>query len=133
MGLVLQLVDTRAGSKAHCIDVLELSRPGDLGDIASLGLTLPEAKQLLARVQQAVVAVQARDHAALRPERSSCGTICHSKDWQSRQIATLFGTVAVRLPRFRCRTVGAAKPVSAGQRIAARPRRWISCRRTCPR
>ena len=106
MGLVLQLVETRAGSKAHCIDVLELSRPGDLRDIASLGLTLLEAKQLLARVQQAVVAVQARAHAALRPACSGCGARCHLKDWQSRQVATLFGTVAVRLPRFRCPACG---------------------------
>jgi hypothetical protein len=36
--------------------VLEISRPNDLSEIANLGLTLPEAKQLLARVQQAVVA-----------------------------------------------------------------------------
>ena len=106
MGLVLQLVETRAGSKAHCIDVLELSWPRDLRDIANLGLTLPKAKQLLARVQQVVVAVQARDHAALRPACSGCGARCHLKDWQSRQIATLFGTVAVRLPRFRCPACG---------------------------
>ena len=103
---MLQLVETPPGSKAHCIDVLELSRPGDLRDIASLGLTLPEAKQLLARVQQAVVAVQARAHAGLRPACSGCGVMCHLKDWQSRQIATLFGTVAVRLPRFRCPACG---------------------------
>ncbi len=102
MGLVLRLIETMADGGTRSIDVLELSRPSDLGDIASLGLTLPEAKQILARVQQAVVAVQARDHASLRPECSSCGARCHVKDWQSRQVATLFGTVAVRLPRFRC-------------------------------
>ena len=109
MGLVLQLVETRAGSKAQCIDVLELSRPGDLRDIASLGLTLPEAKQLLARVQQAVVAVQARDHAALRPECSGCEARCHVKGWQSRQVATLFGKITVRLPRFRCPGCGCSE------------------------
>ena len=102
MGLVLQLVETGAESRAPSIDVLELGGPRDLRDIANLGLTLSEAKQLLARVQEAVVAVQARDHAALRPECSRCGASCHVKDWQSRQVATLFGTVAVRLPRFRC-------------------------------
>ena len=48
------------------------------------------------------MAVQARDHAARRPVCSGCGARCHVKDWQSRQVATLFGTVAVRLPRFRC-------------------------------
>jgi hypothetical protein len=56
MGLVLRLVETRADGGTRSIDVLELSRPGNLRDIADLGLTLPEAKQILARVQQAVVA-----------------------------------------------------------------------------
>jgi hypothetical protein len=102
MGLVLQLVETGADSRGREVDVLEISRPKDLRDIANLGLTLSEAKQLLARVQQAIVAAQTRDHAALRPECSRCGARCHIKDWQSRQVATLFGTVAVRLPRFRC-------------------------------
>ena len=102
MGLVLQLVETGTDTRRCEIDVLELDPARDLRDIANLGLTLSEAKQLLTRVQQAVVAVQARDHAALRPECASCGASCHVKDWQSRQIATLFGTVAVRLPRFRC-------------------------------
>ena len=102
MGLVLRLVETRADGGTRSIDVLELSRPGNLRDIADLGLTLPEAKQILARVQQAVVAAQARDHAALRPECPSCGGRCRVKDWRPRQIATLFGAVTVRLPRFRC-------------------------------
>ena len=52
MGWVLRLVETGAESPVQGIDVMEISRPRDLGDIASLGLTLPEAKQLLARVQQ---------------------------------------------------------------------------------
>ena len=106
MGLVLQLVETGASTGGCSIDLMEISRPRDLHDIAKLGLTLPEAKRLLARVQQAVVAVQARDHAALRPACSGCGAMCHIKDWQSRQVATLFGTVAVRLPRFRCSGCG---------------------------
>ncbi len=48
MGLVLRLVETRADGGTRSIDVLELSRPGNLRDIADLGLTLPEAKQILA-------------------------------------------------------------------------------------
>jgi hypothetical protein len=106
MGLVLQLVERGAGSQGGSIDVLELDRPRDLRDIANLGLTLAEARQLLTGVQQAVVAVQARDHAALRPECSGCGARCHVKDWQLRQVATLFGTLAIRLPRFRCPECG---------------------------
>jgi hypothetical protein len=60
MRWVLQLVETGTDSRARSVQVLEISRPNDLGDIANLGLTLPEAKQLLARVQQAVVTAQAR-------------------------------------------------------------------------
>jgi hypothetical protein len=40
---------------------MEINRPDDLGDIADLGLTLAEAKRLLAGLQQEIVAVQARD------------------------------------------------------------------------
>src|SRR4051794_15411982 len=73
MGWVLQLVETGLDNRAQRIDVMEISRSNNLRDIASLGLTLPEAKQLLARVQQAVVAAQARDHAGLRRELSRQG------------------------------------------------------------
>jgi hypothetical protein len=85
---------------------MELDRRRDLGEISDLGLTLPEAKQLLVCVQQEIVAAQARDHAVLRPECPSCGGGCHVKDWQHHAVATLFGAVAVRLPRFRCISCG---------------------------
>ena len=74
---VLQLVETGTHNRARSVDVMEISRSNDLGDIANLGLSLAEAKQVLARVQQAVVAAQANDHAALRPDCSSCGGRCH--------------------------------------------------------
>ena len=80
MELVLPLVETGAGGRDHRIDVLELDRPRDLRDIANLGLTLDEAKQLLRRVQQAVATIQARDHAVLRPACAGCGARCHVKD-----------------------------------------------------
>jgi hypothetical protein len=49
---ILQLVETGADSRARNVDVMEISRPSDLGDIANLGLTLPEAKWVLARHRQ---------------------------------------------------------------------------------
>ena len=101
MGWILRLVETETDSRPG-VDVMEIGARCDLGDIAHLGLTLAEAKQLLARVQQAVVAVQAHGHAALRPDCSSCGGGCHIKDGRLHQVATLFGVVEVRLPRFRC-------------------------------
>jgi hypothetical protein len=45
MGLVLRPVETRADGGTRSVDVLELSQPGNLCDIADLGLTLPEARE----------------------------------------------------------------------------------------
>src|SRR3954466_84304 len=111
MGLVLQLVETRADGGTRSVELMELGRPGNLRDIADSGLTLPEAKQLLTCVQQAVVAVQARDHAMLRPDCARCGERFRIKDWRSRRVATLFGEMVVRLPRLRCPGCGRGVPL----------------------
>jgi hypothetical protein len=102
MRWVLRLIAT--GDDARCLstDLVEICRPEGLGDIANLGLTLPEAKQLLASVQRAVVAGQVDSHAPQRPCCRSCGGKCHLKDWRGHCVATLFGEVTVRLPRFLC-------------------------------
>jgi len=78
MRLVLRLVETETDGLAEGVDVMEIRPPRGLGDIAHLGLTLSEAKQLLTRVQQAVVAAQAHDHAVLRPDCSICGGRCRT-------------------------------------------------------
>ena len=133
MGLVLQPVQAGTDARGREIGVLELDRPRDPRDVTNLGLMLPGAKQLLTWVQQAVVAVQARNHAALRLGCSRCGTRCHVKDWRSRQHAALFGTVEGWLPRYATQVAITAKQEPTGRRTAAPPRRWINCRRTCPR
>src|SRR4051794_21968042 len=46
---------------------MRIARPDDLTDLATLGLTPAEGKQLLAGVQQELVAAQARRHATRRP------------------------------------------------------------------
>jgi hypothetical protein len=102
MGWVVRLIEMGTDKPARSVDVLEFGQFRDFGNIASLGLTLAEAKQLLYRVQQAVATAQAHDHAVLRPNCSSCGGSCHIKDWRQHQVGTLFGSVEVRLPRFRC-------------------------------
>src|SRR3954469_23194880 len=81
---------------------MRIARPDDLTDLATLGLTLAEGKQLLAGVQQELVAAQARRHAARHPACRSCSTICRIKDYRQHVIATLFGQVALRLPRYCC-------------------------------
>jgi hypothetical protein len=44
---MLRLVKTSAEGEGETTDVTEINRPGDLRDIATLGLSLSEAKQLL--------------------------------------------------------------------------------------
>ena len=48
MAWILRLVQTGAEGEDSGTDLMEISRPDGLGDIAKLGLTLSEAKQLLA-------------------------------------------------------------------------------------
>ncbi|MBV8573520.1 MAG: ISKra4 family transposase [Acetobacteraceae bacterium] len=85
---------------------MEITKSADLRDIADLGLSLAEAKQLLAGLQREVVAAQAREHALRRPTCRACGGACHLKDYRPHRIATLFGQVTVRLPRFHCIACG---------------------------
>jgi hypothetical protein len=102
-------VRTGAEGEEHCADVMQITRPDDLGDLANLGLSLAEGKLLLAGIQQEVVAAQARLHAARRPDCRGCGDVCRVKDYRRHGIATLFGQVTVRLPRFRCAGCGATE------------------------
>ncbi len=68
MEWTLRLVGTETDGQPRSCEVMAISRPDDLGDIAALGLTLAEAKQLLVQVQQEVVAPQARQHTLFRPD-----------------------------------------------------------------
>ena len=102
MEWTLRLVGTEIDGQSRSCEVMAISRPDGLGDIAALGLTLAEAKQLLVQVQQEVVAAQARQHTLFRPDCQSCSGRCHVKGWRPHRIATLFGEVRVKLPRLAC-------------------------------
>jgi hypothetical protein len=106
MRWVLGLVGTGVDGQTVAVDIMEFNRPDCLEDIANLGLTLAEGKQLLARVQQEVVAAQVGNHAVLRPTCCTCNKRYHVKDWRLHRIATPFGEVRVRLPRFLCAGCG---------------------------
>ncbi len=92
---MLRLVKTGVEGEGPCTDVMEFNQPDDLGDIANLGLTLAEAKRLLAGVQREIVAAQARDHAIQRPDCPRCDGACRVKDYRDHRMATLFGQVTV--------------------------------------
>ena len=102
MEWTLRLVGTEIDGQSRSWEVMAISRPDGLGDIAALGLTLAEAKLLLVQVQQEVVAAQARQHTLFRPDCQSCSGRCHVKGWRPHRIATLFGEVGVKLPRLAC-------------------------------
>jgi hypothetical protein len=88
MRWVLRLIATGDDARRLSTDLVEICRPEGLGNIADLGLTLPEAKQLLANVQRAVVSGQVDRHGLLRPCCRSCAVKYHLKDWRGRCIAT---------------------------------------------
>ena len=52
MAWILRLVKTGAEGDGQSTDVMEINKPDDLGDIATLGLSLAEAKLLLTGVQR---------------------------------------------------------------------------------
>jgi hypothetical protein len=106
---IVRVVKIGAEGEGPATDVMKINRLGDLADIANLGLTLAETKRLLAGLQQEIVAAQVRDHAARRPACCRCGGACRVKDYQDHVVATLFGQVTVRLPRFRCAACGGSE------------------------
>jgi hypothetical protein len=130
---ILRLVEIGAEGDGQAHDVMEINRPGDLGDIADLGLTLSETKRLLAALQQEIVAAQVREHAVRRPTCSRCDDACRVKDYREHVVATLFGQVTVRLPRFRCAACGGIEAgVHWPSYCRARHRSWFGFRPICP-
>jgi len=127
---ILKLLKTGADGEGQATDVMEIDRPGDLRDVATLGLTLSEAKQLLSVVQREIVAAQANTHATLRPDCPCGGGVRHVKDYRDHSIASLFGQVVVRLPRFAALRVVRSTLGSIGHRIADQRRNWFDFRRT---
>jgi hypothetical protein len=103
---IVRLVKIGADGETRCTDVMEISRSDGISDIANLGLTLAEAKLLLAGAQQEIVTAQAEDRAARRPDCPHCGGVFRVKDYRQHAVATLFGQVTMRLPRLRCAVCG---------------------------
>ena len=81
---ILRLVKTSTDGEGPGTDLMEIRRPDGLDDIANLGLTLSEAKLLLANVQREIAAPQARDHVARRPDCPRCKGVCRLKDCHVR-------------------------------------------------
>jgi hypothetical protein len=105
MEWTLRLIGTGIDGQSRSFDVMAISRPDGLGDIANLGLTLAEAKLLLVQVQQEVVAAQAYHHAMFRPVCQSCSGRCHVKDWRQHRLAVKTLSDLLPKPEDRNRAV----------------------------
>jgi hypothetical protein len=120
MERTLRLVGMGIDGQFRGFEVMAISRPDGVGDVANLGLTLAESKLLLAQVQRQHVAEQANTHATFRPDCGACGGACQVKDRQPHRITTLFGEVRLKLPRFLCdagATLATAHPSPAPSRF----------------
>jgi hypothetical protein len=67
--------------------------------IEHLGLTLPEAKQILAALQQRLVEQQTAAFVAAHSQCEHCGNSLGIKGYHIRTFRTLFGTVTLTSPR----------------------------------
>ena len=55
----MRLVEIGVEGSGRSVDVMEISRLGDVGNLAALGLTLSQGKQFVVLVQQEIVAPRA--------------------------------------------------------------------------
>ncbi|MGC1489323.1 MAG: ISKra4 family transposase [Albidovulum sp.] len=84
--------------------------PDELGP-ANLGLLLDEAKQLLRRLQEAILQEQIDEALAARRKCNDCGRRGAIHDDRGRVFDTLFGRFRVKSPRIRgcsCQSAGTA-------------------------
>ena len=82
------------------ISLGQLAR-AELSDMATLGLSLAESKQLLAQLQHEVVVRQFEATTQQRRHCEQCGTKRATKDLHGARFRSLFGDVDLRVPRLR--------------------------------
>src|ERR671917_477594 len=86
------------------MELVTFSRPALVNTLAEIGLSLAEAKALLAGLQASMLCGQVAGYAARYRPCPACGVLQPLKDRRTRRLQTLFGTVEVEAPRFRvCR------------------------------
>ena len=96
-------------------ELATFGRPAMVGTLAEIGLTLAEAKALLAKLQSSMLCGQVAEYAARCRVCPECGVLRPLKDRRTRGLQTLFGTVEVEAPRFRvcrCRLPAATAAVA---------------------
>ncbi len=83
----------------------------DLGDLTSnnVGLSLAEAKALLAELQQRIVQTQIDEYIVCARVCTDCMKLRRLRDQPTRTLQTLFGTAMVAAPRVRVGSVAVSR------------------------
>ena len=108
MEWTIRLEVKTGGGEVESLALATITRPAAVAAAAEVGLSLAEAKALLAGLQASMVRRQLAEHAALGRVCPSCRAVLRTKDRRPRRLQTLFGTVEIEAPRFRlcpCRPV----------------------------
>ena len=117
-------------------EVLHFDKSDDR--VEAIGLSVGDAKGVLATIQERVVTAQAASFLARHRCCSGCGRALLSKGPGRIQFRTAFGTIPLNSPRFyrcRCQPSGPARPSAhcASCSPSAPPRNWFISRRNGPR
>jgi hypothetical protein len=91
--------------------------------IATLGLGLADSKALLARLQDQIVTRQVQSLSTAERRCAACGSNRSTKDYHNVHYRSLFGSVVVKVPRWRRCECSYSRSTAPSQR---RGRRWIS-------
>jgi hypothetical protein len=97
--LKVQLVSVAEDGSESAEDLVVLTKKHE--QLAQLGLTLAEGKQLLRELQRRVVQQQATAFLATQTACAKCGHERRIKDHKMLRLRTLFGKINLESPRLR--------------------------------
>src|SRR6202790_4654044 len=106
------------------VPLAQMTRP-DVSELATLGLSLCESKQLLAQLQHEIVTRQFEATTQQRRHCGQCGTKRAIKDFHGARFRSLFGDVELRVPRLRKCQCALDSPVQGSGNATLR-QRWIA-------
>jgi hypothetical protein len=134
--ITVQIVlDAQDGTPPAVEQVTAIARD-DL-NMASAGLALAEAHEVLSGIQHHLVTAQAGAAAAARRDCGSCGRARGRKDTRHIVLRTLFGTLRLESPRYKACPCAADGPSTVSPLAALLPERTTpSCccgRQSTPR
>jgi hypothetical protein len=98
--IVVELAGADGAVQFHEISVGGAGTVDHSVEPLGLGLTLAEGKKTLAGLQRHLVQAQTEEHCRNRRRCQGCGAQRPLKDMRRRRLASLFGVVEVRAPRF---------------------------------